>query len=503
MSINNQSTLILDGNNALSGAIVSLGPTATLSATPGTNSTSPVMLEGSTISAVSAGTVIFSGPVTLGATNTTLNAVAGATLIIRGTVDAKAGGAFTKQGAGTIVIDSQAPAAFLATPSVTNGNTNGSPIAFTLDFRNASQAGTADPVTGLTLSDLDVSGGTATNLQGSGASYTFDVIPTGNGPVIVSLPAGKVHDTALFDNTASNTVIVNFDASRPTVTPVTLPGTVNAALNQTTTATIVVDYSDIGSGVNAASFSSGNITVSNGATQATVTGFSNSGNRVSYTIAAPASTWGSSTQGSYTITVGGSPVTDLAANTVASGTIGTFTVDTVAPSPTSITPSGATNASPVVVTLSFSELFSTSDTSKISASGATLSGFAPNPGNGTILFNATPSADGTVTIVVGAGTVTDAAGNAGIGGSFTFVSDRAAPTVSSVNAPAVNATQAGATTTTITIAYADSLSGINPSSIATNNIAVSNGATVTGANLSGNVATYTITAPAASWSAST
>ncbi|MFM7540884.1 MAG: Ig-like domain-containing protein [Planctomycetota bacterium] len=501
--VSGTSSLILDGNNALSGATVSVGATATLSAKTGTNSTNPVTLAGGTISAVSAGTVIFSGPVTLGATNTTLNAVAGATLIIRGAVDAKAGGAFTKQGAGTIVIDSQAPAAFLATPSVTNGNTNGSPIAFTLDFRNASQVGTADPVTGLTLSDLDVSGGTATNLQGSGASYTFDVIPTGNGPVIVSLPAGKVQDAALFDNTASNTVIVNFDTSRPTVTPVTLPGTINAALNQTTTATIVVDYSDIGSGVNAASFSTGNISVSNGATKATVTGFSNSANRVSYTIAAPASTWGSSTQGSYTITVGGSPVTDLAANTVASGTIGTFTVDTVAPSPTSITPSGATNASPVVVTLSFSEPFSTSDTSKISASGATLSDFAPNPGAGTISFNATPSADGTVTIVVGAGTVTDAAGNAGIGGPFTFVSDRAAPTVSSVNAPAVNATQAGATTTTITITYADSLSGINPASIATNNIAVSNGATVTGANLSGNVATYTITAPAASWLAST
>ncbi|MBU6295016.1 MAG: hypothetical protein KJS91_10065, partial [Planctomycetes bacterium] len=497
--INGNSTLILDGNNALSGATISVGATATLSATQGTNSTNPVTLAGGTISGASTGTVIFSGPVTLGSSPTTLNAPAGSTLIMRGTV---VGGSFTKQGAGTIVVDSQAPAALLATPAVTNGNTGTSPIAFTLSFSNVN-SGTADPVTGLALSDLMVSGGTASNLQGSGSSYTFDVTPTGNGTVIVSLPAGSVQDAALFDNTASNTVIVNFDTVRPTVSPVTLPGTINGALNQTSSTTIIVDYSDAGSGVNASSFGPGNITVTNGAAIATVTGFTNSGNRVSYTIAAPSGTWGSSTQGSYTITVGGSPVTDLAANQVASGTIGAFTVDTVAPSPTGITPSGATNALPVPVVLSFSEPFSTSDTSKISASGATLSGFTPNPGAGTISFNATPSADGTVTIVVGAGTVTDAAGNSGTGGSFTLVSDRAAPTVTSVNAPAVNSTQAGATTTTITITYADSLSGINPSSIATNNIAVSNGATVTGANLSGNVATYTITAPAASWSAST
>jgi hypothetical protein len=498
IGVNNAATLILDGNQALSGATISVGATASLSATPGTNSTNPITLAGGTISGASTGTVIFSGPVTLGASPTTLNAAAGSTLIMRGPV---VGGSFTKQGAGTIVVDSQAPAALLTTPAVTNGNTGTSPIAFTLSFSNVN-SGTADPVTGLALSDLTVSGGTASNLQGSGSSYTFDVTPTGNGTVVVSLPAGSVQDAALFDNTASNTVIVNFDTVRPTVSPVTLPGTINGALNQTSTAIIIIDYLDAGSGINVSSFGPGNITVTNGATMATVTGFTNSGNRVTYTIAAPSGTWGSSTQGTYTISVGGSPAADLAANQVASGTIGTFTVDTVAPSPTGITPSAATNALPVPVVLSFSEPFSTSDTSNISASGATLSGFAPNPGAGTISFNATPSADGTVTIIVGAGTVTDAAGNTGLGGSFTLVSDRAAPTVSQVLAPAVNATGGSSTTNTITVTYADALSGIDFTSIANANISISNGATVTGASASGNMVTYTISAPAATWSAS-
>ena len=500
--LSGNSTLILGGANALAGAAISVGTTATLSATAGTNSSNAIFLSGGTISAPSSGTAIFSGAITLGATSTTLTAPAGATLIIRGAVNSNAGGIFTKQGAGTIVVDAQAAAAFLSTPAVTNGNTNISPISFNLAFKN-SGSGVADPVTGLTLSDLVVSGGTASNLQGSGASYTFDVTPSGQGSVIVTLPAATVQDAALFDNTASNTVIVNFDTIRPTVAPSTIPATINALLAQTTTATIVLDYTDTGSGIDASSFVAGNISVANGGATATVTSAANSGNRVTYTVSAPAGTWGSSAQGTYSITIGGTPVRDLAGNTVAPATVGSFVVDTVPPSPIGITPTGATNATPVPVTLSFSEAFATSDTSKITASGASLSGFSSNPGAGTISFSATPSADGTVTILVAAGAVTDAAGNAATGGSFAFVSDRTAPTVSSVNAPAVNATQASASTTTISVTYADSLSGINPATISTGNISVGNGATVTGANLSGNVATYTITAPQTTWAVST
>jgi len=500
--LSGNSTLTIGSANALTGAAISVGTSSTLSATAGTNSSNPIFLSGGTISSPPSGTAIFSGPVTLGATNTTLNAPAGATLIIRGTVDNTAGGSFTKQGAGTIVVDSQAPAAFLSTPAVTNGNTNTSPISFNLAFKNIG-SGAPDPVTGLALSDLVVSGGTASNLQGSGSTYTFDVTPSGQGNIIVSLPAAAVQDTALFDNTASNTVIVNFDTVRPTVAPVTIPATINALLAQTTTATVALDYTDTGSGIDASSFVAGNISVGNGGATATVTSVAHSGNRVTYTVSAPSGTWGSSAQGTYSITIGGTPVRDLAGNTVAPASVGSFLVDTVAPSPTGITPTGATNASPILVTLSFSEAFASSDTSKIAASGASLSGFSTNPGAGTISFSATPSADGPVTIVVSAGAVTDGAGNAATGGSFSFVSDRTAPTVSAVNAPAVNATQAAASTTTVSVTYADSLSGINPASITTGNISVGNGATVTGASLAGNVATYTITAPAATWAAST
>jgi hypothetical protein len=354
----------------------------------------------------------------------------------------------------------------------------------------------------LALTDLVVSGGVASNLVGSGASYTFDVTPSGQGSVIVSLPAGQVQDAALFDNTASNTVIVAFDSIAPTAVTVTSPPTINVALQSTSTATIVVDYADSGTGINAATYAAGNIVVTNGVTSATVTGFSRNANRVTYTIAAPSGTWGASTQGTYTISSAINQVRDLAGNAVVAGTLATFVVDTVAPAPLSITPTNPTNANPVPVVITFSEPFSSSDTTKISVSGGTAGSFSVLPGSGTISFPVTPSGDGIVTINVLAGAVTDAASNVSTGQVFTFVSDRTAPT-SAVVAPTVNASQAASNTTIVTVTYSDSLSGIDPASVSNANIAVNNGATVTGFSIVGSTVQYTVQSSGASWSAST
>ena len=500
VQVGGTSTLVLDGNQALTGSNLTVASGATLTATAGTTSTQPIALTGGTIAAAASGTVIFSGAVSLGATNTVLTAPAGSTLIVKGPVSTS-GGSFTKVGAGTIIVDSEAPTPTLAAPAVLNGATNVSPIAFTLNFANAS-SGNPDSVTGLALTDLVVSGGVASNLVGSGVLYTFDVTPSGQGSVIVSLPAGQVQDAALFDNTASNTVIVAFDSIAPTAVTVTSPPTINVALQSTSTATIVVDYADSGTGINAATYAAGNIVVTNGVTSATVTGFSRNANRVTYTIAAPSGTWGASTQGTYTISSAINQVRDLAGNAVVAGTLATFVVDTVAPAPLSITPTNPTNANPVPVVITFSEPFSSSDTTKISVSGGTAGSFSVLPGSGTISFPVTPSGDGIVTINVLAGAVTDAASNVSTGQVFTFVSDRTAPT-SAVVAPTVNASQAASNTTIVTVTYSDSLSGIDPASVSNANIAVNNGATVTGFSIVGSTVQYTVQSSGASWSAST
>lgn len=91
---------------------------------------------------------------------------------------------------------------------------------------------------------------------------------------------------------------------------------------------MVVTYADVGRGVDASTFGTDDIAVSNGAT---VTGFSASGNVVTYTVTAPAATWAASPQGTYTIGLTAGGVRDFVGNAVAgNAALGPFTVDTPA-----------------------------------------------------------------------------------------------------------------------------------------------------------------------------
>ena len=47
---------------------------------------------------------------------------------------------------------------------------------------------------------------------------------------------------------------------------------------------------------------------------------------VTYEITPPGGSWSAADDGTYTVTLGGTPVTDLAGNPVATGTLGTFAV---------------------------------------------------------------------------------------------------------------------------------------------------------------------------------
>lgn len=67
----------------------------------------------------------------------------------------------------------------------------------------------SEPVVGLTSADFDVSGGTASNLTGSGSSYSMVVSPNFGGDIRVSLPRNSVTDTDGDDlhNVASNELV--------------------------------------------------------------------------------------------------------------------------------------------------------------------------------------------------------------------------------------------------------------------------------------------------------
>ncbi len=110
----------------------------------------------------------------------------------------------------------------------------------------------SNAVTGFTLSDLVVTNGTASNLQGSGAGYTFTITPTAPGQVAVSIPANVVTNATGLGNTASN--LLNVTYSNPPTAALSVPVSV-AALPFTAT----VGFSDSVTG-----FAANEIAVTNG-----------------------------------------------------------------------------------------------------------------------------------------------------------------------------------------------------------------------------------------------
>jgi YVTN family beta-propeller protein len=72
------------------------------------------------------------------------------------------------------------------------------------------------PVTGFALSDLQISGGTAANLTGSGATYTVTITPT--AAVAITLPADQAVDATGLGNLASNTLTRAYLSPQPALT---------------------------------------------------------------------------------------------------------------------------------------------------------------------------------------------------------------------------------------------------------------------------------------------
>ena len=99
----------------------------------------------------------------------------------------------------TTGVDETAPTATLSTSS----NEVNSPFDVSLKF--------SEGVSGLSLGDFEVANAALANLSGSGANYSFVVIPESNGIVTIQLLAGSVVDGADNENTASNTLTVEYD----------------------------------------------------------------------------------------------------------------------------------------------------------------------------------------------------------------------------------------------------------------------------------------------------
>ena|GEM_PF-3885305 len=292
-----------------------------------------------------------------------------------------AGNALSGDASDSWVTDTTAPTTTIM--STASDPTNASPIAVTVTF--------SEPVSGFEAGDVSIGNGSVSNFAGSGASYSFDVTPAGQGAVTVDVAAGVAGDSAGNDNTAAAQLVRTFDSVAPTTT------IASAASDPTNGSPIAVTvtFSEPVSG-----FDAGDVAIGNG----TLSNFAGSGASYSFDVT-PAG------QGAVTVDVAAGVAGDSAGNdnTAAAQLVRTF--DSVAPTTTiASAASDPTNASPIAVTVTFSEPVSGFDAGDVAIGNGSVSNFA---GSGaSYSFDVTPSDQGTVTVDVATGVAQDAAGNA-------------------------------------------------------------------------------------------
>ena len=145
----------------------------------------------------------------------------------------------------SLIYDNIAPTVTISTAY--SSSTNNSPIALAILFSEA--------VTGFDVGDITVSAGTKGTLNGSGASYSINITPTGQGTITVDIAADIAQDGAGNNNNAATQYGIGYDTVAPTV----VISSTTAATTSTSPIPITITFSEDVTG-----FTSDDISVSNG-----------------------------------------------------------------------------------------------------------------------------------------------------------------------------------------------------------------------------------------------
>ena len=347
-------------------------------------------------------------------------------------------------------IDKTAPT--VAIGSTAADPTSASPISVTVTFSEA--------VTGFTAEDIVVGNGTAGSFAGSGATYTFNVIPTANGPVTVDIAAGAAQDAAGNGNSAAVQFSRNYDNTAPTVT---ISSTAADPTN-VSPIPVTVTFSEAVTG-----FAAEDIVVGNG----TAGSFAGSGAIYTFNVTPTAN-------GPVTVDIAAGAALDAAGNGNSAAVQLSRNYDNTAPTVTiSSTAADPTNVSPIPVTVTFSEAVTGFTAGDIVIGNGTAGSFS---GSGaTYTFSVTPTANGAVTVAIAAGVAQDAAGNGNsVAVQFSRNYDNTAPTVT-ISSTAANPTNVSPIPVTVT--FSEAVTGFTVS-----DIVVGNG---TAGSFSGSGDTYT------------
>nr|WP_319250254.1 Ig-like domain-containing protein [uncultured Celeribacter sp.] len=318
----------------------------------------------------------------------------------------------------------------------------------------------SEEVSAVTLGNISVSNGSASNLQQPSATvYTATITPDTDGVITVNFPENVVTDTAGLGNEAATAVTNTADLTAPTPT-VSL--TDNGPGNPYT-ATISFDE-DVND------FTLGDITVTNGVASDLQTV---SAREYSATVTPDA-------DGTVTVSVPAGVATDAVGNDNIASNTETTTADITRPTVTLDMPSGLVNA-PFTLTMTFSEEVTGVALGNISVSNGTVSNLQQTS---TTVYTATitPDADGTVTVNFAENAVMDLSGLGNTAATaVTNTADLTDPT------PTLTATpDFPGTPYMVTISFNEDVTGLDLGDFSTTNVDLS--------SLSGSGDSYTLQA---------
>ncbi len=298
----------------------------------------------------------------------------------------------------TLTIERVEPGVVLSTSAASP--TNLASIPFVVIF--------SEEVVGFSASEIQVDHGMVVDFSGVGATYTFSVIPTADGPVTVSINAAAAADATGNPSLASNQVVIESDRTAPgPVISSPVSGPTNAA-----SAAVTIDFGEPVIG-----FSLASVEVSNGS----ASDLSFDGRTATFRVVPEA-------DGLVTIQLDPSGIADSAGNAAGSAQALSIWFDSTAPT---ASVSGLTHPRKGVeasVTIVFSE-----PVIGFNASGLVVSNFriVGISGEGdTYTARLMPIGPGSVSVAVAAGAATDAGGNASI------ASEPVRAVVSDPNSPA-------------------------------------------------------------------
>ena len=256
----------------------------------------------------------------------------------------------------------------------------------------------SEPVTGFELPDLVVGNGSASELQGTEASYTATVTPTASGAVTVDIAAGAAEDGAGNPSAAADQLSITADLTPVDTTAPTVTITSAASEPVSGPFPITVTFSEPVTG-----FELPDLVVGNGSASEL------QGTEASYTA-----TVTPIASGAVTVDIAAGAAEDSAGNPSAAAdqlsiTADLTPVDTTAPTVTITSAASEPVSGPFPITVTFSEPvtgFELPDLVVGNGSASELQGTEAS-----YTATVTPTASGAVTVDIAAGAAEDGAGN--------------------------------------------------------------------------------------------